>query len=116
MPSAIAQSVRESALPGEAANEHACIVMIRCTIACVIAGKKNGVQRVWLDGEKVFENTDVLYTNTNEHQIEKFVFQNFHGGKSDNFRPDKTQHQWCGPSRMVCKALQANGLDARRHP
>lgn len=59
------------------------------------AGKANGVHKVWLNGEKIYDARDVVYRTTPESLVEIFTFRNFHGGKSDKFRPDATQYAWC---------------------
>ena len=62
-----------------------------------------------MDGKVVYEITNWVYDYTGTHLIDQLKFQNFHGGKSDAFRPDKTQYVWfddiaiqegeCAPAR-----------------
>lgn len=69
------------------------------------AGERNGVQRVWLDGKEVMTRTDVLYRNSGAHLIERFIFQNFHGGKDSRFAPDHTQHMWYGTGWTIQRTI-----------
>jgi hypothetical protein len=62
------------------------------------SGQANGVHKVWLNGEKIYDDRSVMYRTTPESLIEIFTFRNFHGGKSDRYRPDQTQYTWCGLS------------------
>lgn len=55
-------------------------------------GRNDGVQRVWMDDELVFEKTDVIYDYTGTHGIDRFKFDNFHGGSSNSFSPEKDQY------------------------
>lgn len=56
----------------------------RAIRACACSGKKDGIQRVWVDGQKepVIDRTNVLYSMEKGHLIKHFIFQNFHGACS----------------------------------
>jgi hypothetical protein len=73
------------------------------------AGKPNGVQKVWLDGALVYERKDILYTNTGKHGIDQLKFENFHGGKSDGFRPNRDQSMWCVSRDSAWKQKMSQG-------
>lgn len=58
------------------------------------ADKSNGVQKVWLDQKLVTSWNNLRYSiDSNKHQIERMVWQNFHGGKDQRFAPDMDQTQ-----------------------
>lgn len=52
------------------------------------------MQKVWLNGRKIFERSNIRYRYNNKHKIAKLALQNFHGGKSNNFKPGHTQYIW----------------------
>jgi hypothetical protein len=60
-----------------------------------LTGQSNGIHEVWLDNQKVYAKYDVIYRTSAAVKIDKFTFRNFHGGKSDAFRPGQTQYNWC---------------------
>lgn len=45
-------------------------------------GQKNGVFRAWVDGQRVFEKTDVRFRHVRELKIEKIWLNVYHGGIS----------------------------------
>jgi hypothetical protein len=65
-------------------------IKAECSTALCSAGSK-GVQKVWLDNKQVFSKTDVNFGGT---PIKKLLLQTFHGGSSENFKPDHTQYLW----------------------
>lgn len=53
------------------------------------------MQRVWLDGNLVYEKLDWIFEYTGEHLIDQLKFQNLHGGSSiEKFAPNKLQYMW----------------------
>ena len=63
-------------------------------------GIANGVNRVWLGGRLVLDQTDVVYRLASNYSIETFTFQNFHGGSDSSFIPGQTQYQWCAATQL----------------
>ena len=57
------------------------------------------MQKIWIDGQPIFSRENMLLaeSNSGQYKMERFMFQVFHGGKSDNFKPSHTQYQWCAP-------------------
>jgi len=57
------------------------------------AGEPDGELRVWVDGELVLERTDMRWrTAGSDWSIDSFYFSSFHGGSSDDYRPDRDNH------------------------
>lgn len=67
---------------------HACTWI---NVFSVLAGVANGVQKAWLDGKLVLDYDSIMFRYDAKHKIQTFTFNNFHGGKADNFRPDHDQ-------------------------
>jgi hypothetical protein len=77
----------------------------RCTLSPLwCAGRENGIQRVWLDGDKVLDKNNVRYAMEDGHDIKRFRFGNFHGGSTIHFEPNQTQFQWCDASHTCLNA------------
>ena len=99
------------ALLSAIAGIQAGVLVGMCKSAGLHAGKANGVHKVWLNGRKIYDARDVVYRTTPESLVEIFTFRNFHGGKSDKFRPDATQYAWCARHvhRIAACRTQAAG-------
>lgn len=85
----------------------------RCLLS--LSGKKNGVQKIWVDGDLWLSQNNVVFDNTGKHDISILKFDNFHGGKSDKFRPKKTQFVWCGPPPSKFSKYAWNPIANRIH-
>lgn len=72
---------------------------IRLFMKMNVPGVANGIQKVWFDGDLAWEKDDLLYRNRPGHKIEKFIFNNFHGGSANGpnaraFAPEHDQAVW----------------------
>ena len=72
------------------------------------------MQKVWLDGAKVLDRRDVLYRTDPTALVEVFTFRNFHGGKSDKYRPLHDQFIWCA-TFLCCLLLERLRTDESKH-
>lgn len=55
-------------------------------------GANNGEQKVWIDGQEVLSKNDIKFRPGSGNLIKQLKFEAFHGGKSDQFKPSKTQY------------------------
>lgn len=51
----------------------------------------NGILRIWVDGNKVLERTDLRYRNDGG-SADTLLFHVFYGGSTDDYKPDQTQY------------------------
>jgi hypothetical protein len=64
-------------------------------------GKHNGEQIFWIDGKQVFAKPGLTLAVGGSGKIQRFMFQVFHGGKTKQFKPRKTQYQWYAQTSPV---------------
>ncbi|AHF91427.1 hypothetical protein OPIT5_15560 [Opitutaceae bacterium TAV5] len=56
-------------------------------------GQPDGELQVWIDGKLAFNRTDMRWRSADQTwQINRFYFSTFHGGASDDYRPDRDNH------------------------
>lgn len=55
-------------------------------------GKANGVARVWIDGEPVLEQDDLVFRTVPELTIDGLMFSTFFGGTGGEWRTPRDQH------------------------
>ena len=67
--------------------------------------KEDGILRVWIDGEKVVDMTNMVYRKYNNVSIDTLSFNSFFGGSSDSFRAKKTEVR---PGLLSLKDSRAN--------
>lgn len=70
----------------------ACLALRDCNGFLCSAGQNNGEQKVWIDGSEVLSRNDIKFRHGSGNLIHQLKFECFHGGKSDQFKPSKTQH------------------------
>lgn len=63
------------------------------------------MHKVWLNGEKVYDDRAVLYRTSPDALVERFTFRNFHGGKKDTYRPTQTQYVWCAAAAVFAACM-----------
>ncbi len=55
-------------------------------------GKKDGIIRSWLDGEKALEVTNIRFRDTDKLKIDKMYFSTFFGGNDPSWAPPKDEY------------------------
>ena len=57
-------------------------------------GKKDGIIRSWLDGEKSLEVTNLHFRDDADLKIDQFEFETFFGGGDPSWASSRDQHAW----------------------
>ncbi|MDI5934814.1 polysaccharide lyase [Halomonas kalidii] len=55
-------------------------------------GEANGLARLWIDGQPVLEQRDIVYRTTPELTIDGLMFSTFFGGSGDEWRTPRDQY------------------------
>jgi hypothetical protein len=55
-------------------------------------GQKDGIVRVWIDGQGVLENTTLVFRSVDSVRIEGILFSTFFGGNDGSWATPKTTH------------------------
>lgn len=74
------------------------------------------MQKVWIDGELISSQSNIMFDKTGGHDISLLKFDTFHGGKSDKFRPGQTQYVWYVPPFNLFVLNPLHHLRAARGP
>ena len=61
-------------------------------VAMNTVGNSDGVLRVWIDGVRVVNRTNVRYQSAGTPNIDGISFTNFHGGNTSEWAPDVTNY------------------------
>ncbi|PRY65764.1 hypothetical protein B0H98_102294 [Vreelandella songnenensis] len=54
--------------------------------------QENGVARVWIDGQPVLEQSNIVFRTTSDITIEGLMFSTFFGGTGEGWRTPRDQH------------------------
>lgn len=63
-------------------------------------GSANGIVRVWVDGEPVVEQADLVYRTVPGGKVDGLMFSTFFGGSSKSWKSPKDQHAWFSDFRL----------------
>ena len=65
-------------------------------------GEPNGILQVWFDGELVLDRQDMRWRLEGaDWDIDTFFFSTFHGGGSDDYRPERDNHIYFDDFKVV---------------
>ena len=74
------------------------------------SGKKfNGTMEVWVDGEKVVDNTKVRYRLAPLGEIDSFYFSTFHGGNTKDWAPKNDSYIYFDDFKVT--TMKPKGLE-----
>lgn len=60
----------------------------------------DGIVRLWIDGEPVVEQSDLVYRTVPSGMVEGLMFSTFFGGSGSSWRSPQDQHAWFSDFRL----------------